>query len=139
MQLTSVKPPSVHLKEQFGPQLDSLGAKLVDTGIGSVEARVPDPKTVAFANAAISNALAGIDVRWTDSDGNGVRGFATGYDVVDGIAKLAGVERVGAFESLPLQISAMAKTTEDFEVLSAFLRSTASGGESINISDPAES
>jgi hypothetical protein len=133
MQVTSIKPPSVHVQERVGAQLSSLGATLVDTPTFSeVEVRFTDPKMTEVANGAFEGAIDGVKLRFTDGNGNGVRGIAGGYAVVDAVAQMAGVTKAMALESHPLQLS-FTTTPDAKSAVDMLLRASTAHGETIHV------
>lgn len=137
MQLTSLKPPSAYVQEKLGPQLTALGAKVVDNDdMSAVEVRFADAKTTTVANAAFEDSIDGIKLIFQDADGNGVRGVANGYDVLDAVAKIPGVTSTVAMETMPLQMRITTDSAATRTALETLLRDQTAGGDSIGISGP---
>ena len=135
MQLTSIKPPSVHVQEKLGATLAPLGVEFVDSkDLSAVELRFKDAKDTTVANSAFEGAVDGIKLLFRDSQGNGVRGVADGYSVLDTVAKLPGVTQVMALESFPLQLSISTANAEAKAAIDALLRPETAHRESIRVS-----
>lgn len=135
MQLTSVKPPSVHVEEKLGSQLTALRATLVDApDAESVEVRFADPKTTTVANAAFEGAVDGIKLLFRDANGKGVRGIADGYAVLEEVSKLPGVTGTMAMETSPLQLVVKTSSAEARAAVDALLRPKTAHGDSIRVS-----
>ena len=134
MQLTSPMPPAVYVQQRVGAQLESLGGTIVnsDTDFSAAEVRFADPHMVEVANGAFSDTIDGLKVLYRDSNGNGVRGFATGYAVVDAVSKMEGVTKAMALESFPMQLAF--ETTPDAKAaVEMLLRDETPAGESISV------
>ncbi len=133
MQLTSLMPPSVYVQQRVGAQIESLGGTIVDAAdMQSAEIRFSDPHMVEVANGAFSDAIEGLRVVYRDADGNGVRGLATGYAVVDAVSKMDGVTKAMALESFPMQLAF--ETRPDAKAaVEMLLRDETPAGETISV------
>ena len=134
MQLTSIKPPSVHVQEKLGATLAPLGVEFIDSkDLSAVELRFKDAHDTEVANSAFNDSIDGVKLLFRDSNGNGVRGIVGGYDLVDGIGKLGGVHSYGAFETMPLQAEFVADSEASAATLKALLRPEAPDGTSLSV------
>lgn len=133
MQLTSPMPPSAYVQQRVGAQLESLGAKIVDTDDwSSVEVRFADPHMVEVANGSFEDAIEGVKVVYRDANGHGVRGVAGGYAVVDAVSRMEGVTSALALESMPLQLQ-FTTTPDAKSAVDMLLRDATAFGETIHV------
>ncbi len=122
------------MQEKLGATLAPLGVEFVDSKeTYAVELRFKNPLDTEVANAAFQDSVDGVQLLFRDEHGNGVRGVASGYGIIDGVGKLAGVRSVGAFETMPLQGEVVADSEASAAALKQLLRPVAADGTSLSV------
>ena len=136
MQLLRPISPIAQVNEIIGPELKSMGAKLVDKGLRSVEARLANPADVEVANAAFNDAINGVSIAWRDAAGNGVRGVAGIDAVINTVSKMPTVQSMTGAETYPSQVTVISKPNQSNGLSWLLREKTTTGDAHIAVVDP---